>query len=130
MTDKEKAKEYCKSSKDFVKYTSETYKRRLGKAYLDGLKAGRKESLLVLICEQEHVEMLEKLHESDKRAIEIIMKKWEAERNELKAQIEKTKCCANCKHKNIYQYDFINECRLTGNQTNYEHKCDKWELAE
>lgn len=50
--------------------------------------------------------------------------------DELKAQIEKTKNCVNCKHKNIYQYDFINECRLTENQINYEHKCDKWELAE
>lgn len=44
MTDEEKADEYCKKSKDFVKYTSETYKKRLRKAYLDGLAEGRKES--------------------------------------------------------------------------------------
>ncbi|MCQ2125111.1 MAG: hypothetical protein MJZ25_13100 [Fibrobacter sp.] len=72
---------------------------------------------------------IDNLKEQNKAILEDndTLNKWI---DELKVQIEKTKNCVNCKHKNIYQYDFINECRLTGNQTNYEHKCDEWELAE
>lgn len=83
MTEKEKAEEYCKNSKDFVKYTSETYKSRLKKAYLDGLAEGKKEKCLeqnidgtIRPCEvmKENTELKE-LHKSDKESLQLIIDK-------------------------------------------------------
>ena len=51
---------------------------------------------------------------------------------ELKAQIEKMKCCSNCKHRTLYinggtvmcYKDVVHEFGKP------RQKCDKWELAE
>lgn len=43
---------------------------------------------------------------------------------ELKAQIEKMKCCRNCKHYGNYKDDFM--CTLVGQKIHCKNK-DKWE---
>lgn len=58
----------------------------------------------------------------------------------LKQQIEKMKCCANCKYGNSGDYDSFENCRFctvmycicdkTKKEMDWEEKCDKWELAE
>lgn len=74
-------------------------------------------------------------------------KKLFEENDQLKQQIEKMKCCANCKHALQGEYDAFEDCRcchaadvecsiksLTKNSSgeyhDYDDKCDKWELAE
>ena len=45
----------------------------------------------------------------------------------LEAQIEKMKCCGNCKHENDSNTDYYCEdCKRFAGETNIE----KWELAE
>ena len=56
----------------------------------------------------------------------------EQETKELKAQIEKMKCCEMCKHKNL-NWGFSPICEARDN-INIENpltcKCDKWEIKE
>lgn len=53
--------------------------------------------------------------------------KLQAEIKRLTAQIEKMKCCENCKHINDSNTDYYCEdCKRFANETNIE----KWELAE
>ena len=48
----------------------------------------------------------------------------EKENEQLKAQIEKVKCCGNCKHRNNYNFPTLEEpCKKCLNYS-------KWELAE
>lgn len=52
------------------------------------------------------------------------------ENAELKAQIEKMKCCENCRH-NYFDNEEIRHCDvLNQHQMVVFKKCDKWELAE
>lgn len=131
MTDEEKAKaeEYCKKSKDFVKYTSETYRRRLGKAYLDGLKAGRKES------EKEIAELKGKMKgfESGDVAWQGDMDATIKQNLELKAQIEKMKCCGNCKqcvYKITNDGDTRSMCGKLKGDVCFSNNYEDWELSE
>ena len=52
--------------------------------------------------------------------------------DELKAQIEKMKCCYNCKYGRIYFVkEIIVDCLANKvNPNNKYENCDKWELAE
>ena len=52
-------------------------------------------------------------------------KYYEKEVEELKAQIEKMKCCGNCKHYNYCPMQTNKECQSSNNTLKY-----KWELAE
>lgn len=51
---------------------------------------------------------------------------------ELEMQIEKMKCCYNCKHGRIYFVkEIIVDCLANkDNSNNKFNNCDKWELAE
>lgn len=74
MSDKEKAKEYV----DKIKRQYLLSEEGLGCAeqgYLDGLAEGRKESLDVLICEQEHNQMLIKENKTMKTILLDVFKK-------------------------------------------------------
>lgn len=60
---------------------------------------------------------------------------WTKEQEEyitrLKAQIEKMKCCGNCKHCYSWEDFYINiECGLPNTNIDLGNKCDKWEPAE
>jgi len=60
------------------------------------------------------------------------------ENEQMKSQIEKMKCCGNCTYYlfkyinniNICEFDLhdCSNCELK--ETDYDYKCDKWELAE
>lgn len=56
----------------------------------------------------------------------------EDETKQLKEQIEKMKCCANCKQFMVKEGldGFINYCSSLGNVNDNLSICDKWELAE
>lgn len=86
------------------------------------------------IAELKHeIDELKALHESDKKATSLLMQKWEAERNVMKAHCKavdevnaKMKCCYNCANWNDGDcakgdaYMFFSA----------DYKCDKWRLAE
>ena len=58
---------------------------------------------------------------TNKEKLEIL--KFEKENEQLKQQIEKMKCCNNCK---LYQCE-----KWENNEINYHfNKCENWELAE
>lgn len=58
---------------------------------------------------------------TNKEKLEIL--KFEKENEQLKQQIEKMKCCNNCK---LYQCE-----KWKNNKINYHfNKCENWELAE
>lgn len=58
-----------------------------------------------------------------KKVIEEIFSSFEKENEQLKQQIEKMKCCNNCK---LYQCE-----KWKNNEINYHfNKCENWELAE
>lgn len=58
-----------------------------------------------------------------KKVVEEVFSNIEKENEQLKQQIEKMKCCNNCK---LYQCE-----KWKNNEINYHfNKCEKWELAE
>ena len=58
-----------------------------------------------------------------KEIIEEVFSSFEKENEQLKQQIEKMKCCNNCK---LYQCE-----KWKNNEINYHfNKCENWELAE
>lgn len=58
-----------------------------------------------------------------KEVVEEVFSNLEKENEQLKAQIEKMKCCNNCK---LYQCE-----EWKNNEITYHFsKCEKWELAE
>ena len=58
-----------------------------------------------------------------KGIIEEVFSSFEKENEQLKQQIEKMKCCNNCK---LYQCE-----KWKNNEINYHfNKCENWELAE
>ena len=74
-----------------------------------------------------------KSRESHWDEIEEDAKRIAEENAELKAQIEKMKCCGNCKNC-VFKYDdedLIFECDVNGTES-YTHlkTCTNWELAE
>lgn len=54
------------------------------------------------------------------------IKNLEKENTELEAQIEKMKCCANCKYKNCGLKSIIEEVK----QRDSSIICEEWELVE
>ena len=55
--------------------------------------------------------------------VEEVFSSFEKENEQLKQQIEKMKCCNNCK---LYQCE-----KWKNNEINYHfNKCENWELAE
>lgn len=72
-------------------------------------------------------------------ALEYIVE-LEKENEQLKAQIEKMKSCANCKYGKQGAPDYNRECyycdvdrcicAVTGNKMTWDEKCDEWGLAE
>lgn len=112
MTDGEKAEEYAENKR--ISDIDKGYDNRnvyycgLEKGYLDGLAEGRKEKCL------------EQNNDRTIRPCEVMK-----ENDELKAQIEKMKCCENC-----------NNCRkgkCTEDKMFYARtlkECSEWELAE
>lgn len=72
-------------------------------------------------------------------ALEYIVE-LEKENEQLKAQIEKMKCCANCKYGKQGDPDYNRECyycdvdrcicAVTRNKMTWDEKCDEWGLAE
>lgn len=117
MTDEEKAEEYyedneCYSYLSEVEDFEEVFsfvKDRVKQAYLDGLAEGREEKCNSCGLRQQKRINLGK------------------ENEQLRAQIEKMKCCRNCKHYGNYKDDFM--CTLVGQKIHCKNK-DKWELAE
>lgn len=60
-----------------------------------------------------------------------IIDQLEKDNAEQKAQIEKMKCCGNCKHCYLWEDFYINmNCSLPNTNIDLGNKCDKWELAE
>lgn len=58
-----------------------------------------------------------------KGIVEEVFSSFEKENEQLKQQIEKMKCCNNCK---LYQCE-----KWKNNEINYHfNKCENWELAE
>lgn len=55
------------------------------------------------------------------------VKKMQEENEQMKAQIEKMKCCGNCKYRKL---EVIETCREKKTYTLNKGFCDKWELAE
>lgn len=63
-------------------------------------------------------------------------KEMQKENEQLKAQIEKMKCCANCKYGKQGYPDYNRECyfcdvdrcicAVTGNKMTWDEKCDEW----
>lgn len=83
--------------------------------YLAGLTEGRKEKCF------------EQNSDGTIRPCEVMK-----ENAELKEQIEKMKCCYNCKYGRIYfTNEIIVDCLANKVNPNNKYKnCDKWELAE
>ena len=54
--------------------------------------------------------------------------KFKEENEQLKAQIEKMKCCGNCKHRNAEEV--VETCRKLKNYTLIKGFCSEWEFAE
>lgn len=50
-----------------------------------------------------------------------------ARTDELRAQIEKMKCCDNCKYYDSIEKSFGYPCKM---EKHYTKPCDEWELAE
>lgn len=93
--------------------------------------------------------LLQEVERYNKELIEIervVDFRWE-ENQQLKQQIEKMKCCANCKHALQGEYDDFENCgnchatececeiksptkNSSGKYHDWDDKCDKWELAE
>lgn len=50
---------------------------------------------------------------------------------ELEEQIEKMKCCGNCKHCYSWEDFYINiNCSLPNTDIDLGNKCDKWEMIK
>lgn len=132
MTDEEKWYEYCKAKKMawWTQYDEERAKR----IYLDGLAEGRKESakdINVLTKEnklQEEINRLEKEKTFVNNPAPNIQEEvitLRIENAELKEQIEKMKCCENCKkHRNR---DCSEDKKFYARTTK---QCNEWEPAE
>lgn len=73
---------------------------------------------------KENLEILKKVCiENIDRIVEEVFSIFEKENEQLKQQIEKMKCCNNCK---LYQCE-----KWKNNEINYHfNKCENWELAE
>lgn len=127
MTDEEKAEEYVKEQ--ILKHNKEvvlrpknavTYIDELKQVYLDGLAE----------LEKENAELIDKLNLQNQRLNELIK-----ENAELKEQIEKMKCCHNCKNCEI---NFTKDSGIKYGCKKLRHKSDDcilhnyyhWELAE
>ena len=68
----------------------------------------------------------------DKKAVEVYIEELnhahEKEVEELKAQIEKMKCCGNCKHQ---KYDYESKyCEFDATREKECVNLSEWELAE
>lgn len=67
-------------------------------------------------------------------------KAMQEENEQLKQQVEKMKCCANCKHGEEGDYDCFENCdsctimycicQKHKRRMDWTDKCDDWELAE
>ena len=138
MTDEQKAEDYVKINHSHI--MSGTMKSIYKKIYLDGLAEGRKEKCLeqnndgtIRPCEvmKENAELKAQI-EKQQHHIEIICNTQKQKmmllryiriKENLEAQIEKMKCCGNCKHNGI-------DCVWL---ENHNQKCinlNKWESAE
>ena len=133
MTDEEML-EYCKDNYSFA-ITSEESWDNVKMVFKDGYKQGQKENASLL---KENKKLADRYIEKRNEVAELkdsIKEYREAflltsENNDkLRNQIEKMKCCGNCKHYLQADNYHIGLCRekydVEGN--NY---CDNWELAE
>lgn len=116
MTDEELEK---KAEECFNKYFSESncyISNPEESIFTDGYKDGYKHG-------QEEIGYLKECLEENRGLKDTVI--------ELKAQIEKMKCCENCKH---YKYTCENgyDCDLgiIDKWKTYHKKCNKWELVE
>ena len=104
MTDEEKAEEYWHLNHNVIQLYDNDEKNTVVVAYKDGLAEGRKE-----------IEQLQ-------QAYTITVDKSVIREQELETQIEKMKCCENCKW--YKDNDCIGDIVCTDNDWN------GWELAE
>lgn len=65
---------------------------------------------------------------SSNMSIQEDVLKLRVENRQLKQQIEKMKCCGNCKHRNAEEV--VETCRKLKNYTLIKGFCSEWEFAE
>lgn len=151
MTDKEKARNYYFSLREKnIEFNYENVRMCIIQAYIDGLTEGReemkkeyKENAIPYVFElRDKVNDLEKENAKLRERVTDLNKpplydgySLQKENKELKAQIEKMKCCENCR----YNAGFDFSCNVvraskygaTKDKNGEDcHNFDKWELSE
>lgn len=108
MTEEEKAFEWAYNYPKHAKYTNVDILEMLEDTYLTGLTEGRKE------IKKENAEL-----KAQNEELQFNLRSRNDLVEELTMQIEKMKCCGNCKKNN--NCTFTSDC---------VYVCDKWELSE
>lgn len=136
---KEMAKEYEKSvSADYLQddevIDDYAYKKdKVIQAYIDGFEDSVSTVNDIL---EDNEELKERVSELERNVYSLrttgqdeYINALEEQYNDLKAQIEKMKCCGNCKHIIDISAKF-KYCRIQPDKIFNNNICDKWELAE
>lgn len=119
--EEEKAENYYFSLRDKkIEFTYENVRKCIKQAYIDGLVEGREERNCVNCS-------------NHGKQFEVM--KLEKENAELKTQIDKMKCCENCRYNAGFDFscDVVRASKYGATKDKNGEDChnfDKWELSE